>query len=635
MKKIGFIEKHYLTPWIVNIWLVLVYLFGITGSPLYTSVLNVTTKADPFDGTVMPFSMVPDYRVMTDRTLTFSEIDSNKFIDIPKYDPNVFWKNLDNLTVWSDAYKEAQIAKLIYTTPYMGTYKSDYKEYAGSHLAVDIKAPIWTPVKSIANGVVVLSDYQASWYGNVIVVRHENVNYNWKTVNLFSWYAHLNSREVSAWDKVSRGEMIWTVWNTWGTSTGSHLHFQIDVDNAPYHLYWPFSSQDTRDAGVSFYGWINAWVWKENAMKYTIHPINFIYKYQNNSVATDSSDNISVVIEKPEENNNQNNSDNTSDTKDSNEIVSSIDKPDNNSDNSKNNQDNTNNSDNNKESSGQKEDEKAHEEIVIKKEEKVTIADVDDNENVVSSNWGSLSNFTWTLNINSYDTVSLLDEVDKTEEEIKKDDEEKIEFNSAPEKPTEPAKTEETNNNQNNSDNKDEDKKETPKFTDINKDYKYYYSIEYFRERGLIAGYSDWTFKPENNISRVENLKMLSVWLNLWTSKDTKQYFGDVWVDSWQLKYVNKFVEMNILSLKNKLFNPNNNLTRIEGLKLLLKAKWISMDKYAERKISVTDVESSAWYYPYVVYAVENELLEYSDNKFEPNKQLTRWEVVNMMYLER
>jgi hypothetical protein len=36
-----------------------------------------------------------------------------------------------------------------------------------------------------------------------------------------------------------------------------------------------------------------------------------------------------------------------------------------------------------------------------------------------------------------------------------------------------------------------------------------------------------------------------------------------------------------------------------------------------------------------VVYAVENELLEYSDNKFEPNKQLTRWEVVNMMYLER
>jgi hypothetical protein len=48
------------------------------------------------------------------------------------------------------------------------------------------------------------------------------------------------------------------------------------------------------------------------------------------------------------------------------------------------------------------------------------------------------------------------------------------------------------------------------------------------------------------------------------------------------------------------------------------------MDKYAERKISVTDVESSAWYYPYVVYAVENELLEYSDNKFEPNKQLTR-----------
>lgn len=141
----------------------------------------------------MPIANVPDYRIMTDRDLKFVDIPSDNFISIPKYDPEVFERDLLSLTPGSKKYEETLLSRYIYTTPYMWNYMSDYKEYAWSHLAVDIKSPIWTPVRSIANGVVTLTAYQPSGYGNIVVIRHENVDLDGKKTNIFSGYAHMNA----------------------------------------------------------------------------------------------------------------------------------------------------------------------------------------------------------------------------------------------------------------------------------------------------------------------------------------------------------------------------------------------------------------------------------------------------------
>jgi hypothetical protein len=46
-------------------------------------------------------------------------------------------------------------------------------------------------------------------------------------------------------------------------------------------------------------------------------------------------------------------------------------------------------------------------------------------------------------------------------------------------------------------------------FPDIDKQNKHYEAIEYFKNKSLISGYDDGNFYPENEITRIESLKIL------------------------------------------------------------------------------------------------------------------------------
>jgi len=156
------------------------------------------------------------------------------------------------------------------------TYTCDYIEYAGSHPWIDIVALEWTPVKSIANWVVVKTGFQAAGFWNYIIIRHDNILLDsWSTWTIYSTYAHLSDILIKSWKKVSKWKIIWLVWNT-GISFWSHLHFQIELESAPYHPYWHFTWEEARKAWYSFYEAINNWLWKENAIANTIHPTEFV-----------------------------------------------------------------------------------------------------------------------------------------------------------------------------------------------------------------------------------------------------------------------------------------------------------------------------------------------------------------------
>lgn len=87
--------------------------------------------------------------------------------------------------------------------------------------AVDVGAPIGTPVLAMADGRVLVTKSVTGWnggYGGIIIVQHSNGSQ--------TLYAHLSSIQVSIGESVSRGQKIGEVGST-GRSTGPHLHFEI------------------------------------------------------------------------------------------------------------------------------------------------------------------------------------------------------------------------------------------------------------------------------------------------------------------------------------------------------------------------------------------------------------------------
>lgn len=278
------LDKYFLLPWIVNILLIAYILAWWQIKWITSSIHNqYEIKSDPFDGTVFPIEKVPNYTLLNelDKEKNYYQIAQSKFINIPEYNPNIFSKNPEGNNISKSEKQKIYQSRYVYSVPYMWTYNLDYKEYNGSHLGVDIAAPIKTPVKNIANWVVVKVVYSNVWFWNYITVKHDYIPINGKNKTLYSNYAHLNEIFVTKGSKIKKWKIIWNVWNT-GTSSWPHLHFQIDTQEAPFHPYWPYSLKETKKAKIPFSQWVNIGLWKWNALLYSIHPMNFIKKYENN-----------------------------------------------------------------------------------------------------------------------------------------------------------------------------------------------------------------------------------------------------------------------------------------------------------------------------------------------------------------
>lgn len=118
--------------------------------------------------------------------------------------------------------------------------------YGGSafHAGLDFAAPTGTPVYATADGEVTAAE-RAGGYGNKIDISH---GYNYMTR-----YAHLSKIDVTAGQKVKRGDKIGEVGST-GKSTGSHLHYEVrykDEPQNPVNYYFLDVSPEEYNAMVA------------------------------------------------------------------------------------------------------------------------------------------------------------------------------------------------------------------------------------------------------------------------------------------------------------------------------------------------------------------------------------------------
>lgn len=115
---------------------------------------------------------------------------------------------------------------------YSGYYNaplSHYIETQGIHgyNAVDLAAPIGTPVMASAEGDVIVAR-ASGWnggYGTYVVISHDN--------GTQTLYAHMSKILVSVGQHVSQGEVIGAVGVT-GLTTGPHVHFEIRGAKNPF-----------------------------------------------------------------------------------------------------------------------------------------------------------------------------------------------------------------------------------------------------------------------------------------------------------------------------------------------------------------------------------------------------------------
>ncbi|MCD5383856.1 M23 family metallopeptidase [candidate division WOR-3 bacterium] len=89
--------------------------------------------------------------------------------------------------------------------------------FSSYHQAVDIAAPIGTPIVSTINGIVT-AVWEDPLLGNVLEIANEK---GYRIV-----YGHNSSIDVKEGDKVNRGDIVASV-GTSGITTGPHLHYEI------------------------------------------------------------------------------------------------------------------------------------------------------------------------------------------------------------------------------------------------------------------------------------------------------------------------------------------------------------------------------------------------------------------------
>lgn len=229
-----------------------------------------------FEGTVAPIAYVPDYVAWAKyggnkAEHTFSQVPQNVLRKLPAYEQSkILAGTADPLSLQT------------YSTAWAGANKGG----PGSHPAADIDAPRGTPVLGFANGVVQKVSMQNYGFGNYVLIRHPNVpdpDRPGSTMTLFSTYAHMDGVLVREGEVIRKGQQVGTVGNTglvFG-STGYHLHFQIETADAPFHPYWPFTSQDAREAGLSYVQAVNSTRFQESLFKYTVNPMAMVAYYEN------------------------------------------------------------------------------------------------------------------------------------------------------------------------------------------------------------------------------------------------------------------------------------------------------------------------------------------------------------------
>lgn len=131
-------------------------------------------------------------------------------------------------------------------------------------------------------------------------------------------------------------------------------------------------------------------------------------------------------------------------------------------------------------------------------------------------------------------------------------------------------------------------------FSDVGSEYWAQKAIADLTNKDIINGYPDGTFKPENNITRAEFAKVISLALGYPPDNTKPLGFSDLGLDHWSYGYVATAVEHGLVEgYPDGTYQPNKDVTKAEVLAIIARVeKW-----EAGSGDHFQDVASSHWAY--------------------------------------
>ncbi|WP_419958006.1 S-layer homology domain-containing protein [Psychrobacillus psychrotolerans] len=160
-------------------------------------------------------------------------------------------------------------------------------------------------------------------------------------------------------------------------------------------------------------------------------------------------------------------------------------------------------------------------------------------------------------------------------------------------------------------------------FTDVK---QYENEISFLVNKEIITGYKDGTFKPENDLNRLNAIMMILREKGITDFSAPNPGFTDMTTDTYGYDIVAKAVDMGFISGKtaangSKFFDPKGTLTRGQMAKILV----LAYDLPINNSYTFSDMPKDPTTSGYIsTLASENITTGYQDGTFKPNGKISR-----------
>lgn len=198
---------------------------------LSSAVDSLAYEVDLKDQFIDNLSMIikgDDTVEFVDQNATMRLSDMNTEIDLDNLPPidSQFRKEFEeggDILLDLDGYGPAEVQEFFLFSPLSGIVLSPYN-VKNEHYGVDVVSKKNEPVKCVADGTVIFSDWtQESGY--VVSVQHKG--------NLISVYKHNSALLKKVGNFVNAGDIIAIIGNTGELTSGPHLHFELWYNGNP------------------------------------------------------------------------------------------------------------------------------------------------------------------------------------------------------------------------------------------------------------------------------------------------------------------------------------------------------------------------------------------------------------------